>query len=88
MCREISPAKNLRKKEHKLCDLIHENIHVSCEILLCCICCGIDDCLIGGDGWNVGLICQRYGATGGDSEVSDPPEIDLLRLPKGGDPPY
>lgn len=48
----------------------------------------MDDCLIGGDCWYVGLICQRYGATGGDSDVIDPPEIDLLRLPKGGDPPY
>lgn len=43
-----------------------------------------EDCLIGGDGWAVGLICHKYGATGGDSD-KDPPEVDR-RLPSGGEP--
>lgn len=59
------------------------------KYVLCCNFWVVDDCLSGGDCWNVGLICHRYGATGGDSpDVSEPPDVDLLRLPNGGDPPY
>lgn len=43
-----------------------------------------DDCLIGGDCCVVGLICHRYGATGGDSD-NDPPDAER-RLPSGGEP--
>lgn len=42
-----------------------------------------EDSLIGGD-CCVGLICHKYGATGGDSD-NEPPDAER-RLPKGGDP--
>lgn len=49
--------------------------------------CGVivDVCRIGGDCCVVGLICHRYGATGGDSD-SDPPDIERRRAPNGDEP--
>lgn len=43
------------------------------------------ECRIGGDCCVVGLICQRYGASGGDSD-SEPPDVERRRLPSGGEP--
>lgn len=52
--------------------------------LPCCNSCVDDEShRIGGD-CCVGLICHKYGATGGDSD-NDPPEADR-RLPNGGEP--
>lgn len=33
----------------------------------------------------VGLICHKYGASGGDSE-SEPPDVERRLLPSGGEP--
>lgn len=50
------------------------------------ICGGIvAECRIGGDCCVVGLICHKYGASGGDSD-SEPPDVERRRLPGGGEP--
>lgn len=47
--------------------------------------CIVDVCRIGGECCVVGLICHKYGATGGDSD-SDPPDVERRRVPNGDEP--